>query len=217
MGAKEWDDIKRVRDEAERILRAPYDVSLKASSILPYRIKPHLPTNVLQSPKADGNDTFQKFRDILGQISRESLQLWSSGNLCQIYGLAAIVVDSLEQSLLSIELLQVLCVLHSNIVHLPSNQTNEWVCEACIPSFCDAALKRQPVLLHTLMTKATSSESLFGKVCRLPFGMKWAKWITVCKNLHFSPISKFTAAGPCYPAKTLDNTASQSSSNSYDR
>ena len=45
MERETWNDIKRVRDEAEWILRAPYDVSLKVSCVFAT-----LSTFILASP-----------------------------------------------------------------------------------------------------------------------------------------------------------------------
>lgn len=123
-----WNDIKRVHDEAERILCAPYDVSLKVSYVYST-----LSTIIFVSPicfcwkderlmvlkrspslsvfNAHGRNHSQKFRDLLSQISQDSLELWSESNLCQTDGLAVLIVDSIEQSPYSIELLQILCTL----------------------------------------------------------------------------------------------------------
>lgn len=176
---------------------------------------------ILPVPNAHVRNISQRFQDLLGQVSQESLELWSDGNRCQIDGLTALIVDSIEDSIEdlpdSIELLEILCMVYLSLVGSSFNLTNESVGGAHAPSFRDAALKRQPNLLHTLLTKASSSEPMFEKVCGLPLGTNWADWMTVCHNMHISTFSEFIAARTCYPAEALDNAAPQSSSRSDNR
>ena len=163
---------------------------------------------------ADVDDVPQKFRDLLGQVSQESIQLWSDSNLCQIDGVAALIVDSLEQSPHSRDVLQILCTSCLNSVRSLLISANESFRAAHVPSFRDAALNRQPNLLHALLTKASSAEQLFEPVCELSLGTKWADLIVVRHNMHISTFNKFIPAGVCCPTKAFDKITSQSSSRS---
>lgn len=73
------------------------------------------PSPIASVFNAHGCNHSQNFRDLLVQVSQDLIELWSNSNLCQIDGLAALIVDSVEQSPYSTELLQILCKLRLNL------------------------------------------------------------------------------------------------------
>lgn len=153
--------------------------------------KPH---QVLSVFNAHDRNESQKFRDLLGQVSQDSLGLWSDGNLCQIDRLAALIVDSVEESPYSIEVLQILCRLRPKFACRFFNVANETLYGAHVPSFRSTALKQRPILLYNLLTKAISSGPMFEKVCGLSLARNRADWFTVCYNMCISTFTQLIAA-----------------------